>query len=68
MKNRNDLRLLLEAGSLEFLKVDFLCPLLKELHWNQHVLVRTDRFKKLTRSFLLRTITTSVVLNAFLDS
>ena len=40
----------------------------KTAHGNQHVLVITDRFSKLTRSIPLRTTTASVVANAFLDN
>ena len=43
-------------------------PLPKTAHGNQHVLVITDRFTKLTHSIPLRTTTASVVANAFLDN
>ena len=48
--------------------MDLLGPLPKTAHGNQHVLVITDRFSKLTRSIPLRTTTASVVANAFLDN
>ena len=48
--------------------MDFLGPLPKTAHGNQHVLVITDRFSKLTRSIPIRTTPASVVANAFLDN
>ena len=48
--------------------MDLLGPLPKTAHGNQHVLVITDRFTKMTRSIPLRTTTASVVANAFLDN
>ena len=68
VKNQKDLKLFPAAGPLEFVAMDLLGPLPKTAHGNQHVLVITDRFSKLTRSIPLRTTTASVVANAFLDN
>ena len=57
VKNQKDLKLFPAAGPLEFVAMDLLRPLLKTAHGNQHVLVITDRFSKLTRSIQLRTTT-----------
>ena len=48
--------------------MDLLGPLPKNAHGNQHVSFITNRFTKLTRSIPLRTATTSVVANAFLNN
>ncbi|CDF32918.1 unnamed protein product [Chondrus crispus] len=68
VKNQKDLKLFPAAGPLQFVAMDLLGPLPKTAHGNQHVLVITDRFSKLTRSIPLRTTTASVVANAFLDN
>ena len=68
VKNQKDLKLIPAAGPLEFVAMDLLGPLPKAAHGNQHILVITDRFSKLTRSIPLRTTTASVVANAFLDN
>ncbi|CDF38306.1 unnamed protein product [Chondrus crispus] len=67
-KNQKDLRLFPAAGPMEFVAMDLLGPLPKTAHGNQHVLVITDRFSKLTHSIPLRTTTASVVASAFLDN
>ena len=68
VKNQKDLKLIPAAGLLAFVAMDLPGPLPKTAHGNQHVLVITDRFTKLTRSIPLRTATASVVGNAFLDN
>ena len=68
VKNQKDLKLFPAAGPLEFVAMELLGPLPKTVHGNQHVLAITDRFTELTRSIPLRTTTTSVVANAFLDN
>ena len=68
VKKQMDLKLFPAAGPLEFFAMDLLGPLPKTVHGNQHVLVITDRFTKLTRRIPLWTTTASVVANAFLDN
>ena len=68
VKNEKELKLFPAAGPLEFVPMDALGPLTKTAHENQHVLVNTDLFPKLTRRISLRTTTASVVANAFLDN
>ena len=62
-----DLKLFSAEGSLAFVSMVLRRPLPKTAHGNQHVLVITDRFSKLTRSIPFRTATALVVANAFLD-
>ena len=68
VRHQKDLKLFPAAGPLDFVAMDLLGPLPKTAHGNRHVLVMTDRSTKLTRSIPLRTPTTSVVDNAFLDN
>ena len=68
VKNQKEIKLFPAAGPLEFVAMDLLGPLPKTTHRNQHFLVITDRFSKLTRCIPLRTTTASVVANAFLDN
>lgn len=66
MKNQKDLKLFQTARTLEFISMDVFGPLPKTAHEKQHVIVVTDWFPKPMRSIPLRTITASVVTNAFL--
>ena len=50
VKNQKDLKLFPAAGPLEFVAMDLLGTLPRTAHGNQHVLVITDRFSKLTRT------------------
>ena len=68
VKNQNDLKLFPAGGPLSFVAMDLLGPLPNTAHGNQHVLVITDRFTKLTRSISLQPTISSVVANAFLDN
>ena len=56
------------GGPLGVRRGGLLGPQPKTAHGNQHVLVITDRFSKLTRSISLRTTTFSVVANGVLNN
>ena len=57
MRHQNDLKLFPAAGPPDIVAMDLFGPLPKMAHGNRHVLVRTDRFTKLTRSIPLLTTT-----------
>ena len=63
-----DLKLFPSAEPLDLFSMDLLGPLSKTARGNRHVLVMTDWFTKLTYIIPLRTTTSSVVGNAFLDN
>ena len=68
VKNQKDLKLFPAAGPLELVVMDPLGPLPKIAPGNQHVLVITDRFPKLTCGIPLRTTTASVVAKGVLNN
>jgi transposase InsO family protein len=50
---------------LEFVAIDILGPLTKTIKGHQYILMSADRFSKLVRTILLKTITTFTVASAF---
>lgn len=61
------LQLFLPAGPLKSVAIDLFGSLLFTARGNQYLLMMTDRYSKLTKSMLLRSISDEVVALAFTD-
>lgn len=61
-------RLFSAAGPLQFVAMDILDPLSKTKPYNQHVIVLTDRYTRLTRTMPATTLTPTNAATVFVDN
>lgn len=67
-KHKSFMKLFPATAPLEFVAVDILGPLRRTASGNEHLLVMTDRFSKLTRTAPLSSITAYAVAKTFCES
>jgi transposase InsO family protein len=63
----NPLKLFPASGPLESVAMDILGPLPRKIHGNRYLLVISDRYSKVTKTVLLRTVTALSNARAFCD-